>query len=783
MAVSRPDHWNDLVYTQFRYPGKVKLTFDIMSTISKEDVAVTSSGVLYLTSDKTTIDEDISASEPWATLEGVWRADGASYLPSKVGSENMYMITCSTYQPSNDNPLTLRYDLGSETSFVGLTVIWDNIYQTYPKHVTVDGFSSDGASVFSGSVEVSSVRSILDTPMDGVRIVVLTVTDWVNPDMRARVTEVYFGVSLELTGKNIMSISESTKFDTLNSKLPTDNQTYYLRNQVYKQLAIEGASAVINNTHPLTDISRIFSMDPVLEGIASVEVMYWKADGTLYLPSTNTEENLSMPWMSESPMQDPIELVVTYLDPVQLNQVNITWDSVTNSWPESATIYGFDSFGKEVFQRPFIPSSPDTVITSIYSTVKTIKVLIYKWSRQGWRARIEKFESFLVYGNNNIPSEVNNLFDPTLQLGYSKYLARRQKVRVQYGISDKDNNVYWLPEQLRFLDSWKVPTDSISAEFTSDTRLSFLVDEYRDGVYKSEGSTLYDLALELLQESDIITDVKNPQPWIISERLKTLHTSAPIPVKAINSNLQLIANAAGCILSTNPINGYVQLLDFADTVPIVVNGTVQLQSPGVTVSTPLKKVSVKIYTYSIKDDLTDVYEGSIKLSEQTTLHVDYDSTAGVTECELAVTGATVDYQKLLSYSATITLTPDNPDTEISILIRGKKLSKNSVEVVKYEDPAVDSGVTVDIDNVYITNDELATIVANNAIAQYKKRNTVSTSFLGDPALKGGDRLALYSQYLNNFGTVTSTAFRYNGGFNGTITVLMDELNADKEDTQ
>lgn len=777
MAVTATQRWRDEVVKQFRYPGRVRIVMDIMSDISKADVEAEAQNSLPITDVLTTLDNATPTFMEVATMEGIWRADGTMYLPSRVSSENMPMPLWSETLISEETPLVLVYEFGQAVSFIGLTFAWDNTYDSWPSKLKLYGYNVNGSELYAADIDsVDEYFDAIEYPMDNVYSIKVVVTEWSKPQLRARVAEVYFGVMLEFTDSQIMSISETTKQSLICASLPTDTQKYSVKNQIYRIYSIGAGEASVNKSHPLTDISRIFNSAAATKGLATVETRYWKADGELFLPSRIVEENPDIPWMSENAdfsADDPIELVITYEHPVQVNTINFTWDAVTNSWPIDATLEGRDSYGNTIFTRSIIASGVMSSFAGIVATIKTVHLHIRRWSQDGWRARIGQYEASMVYGNNNIPSEVNNLFDPTLETGYSKYLARRQKVRVKYGLDTYNEGTLWLPEQIRYLDSWNIPSDAIQVDFQASTRLSFLTQTYQRGSYSAIGSSFRNLALDILQNSNIIKDRADPEPWVLDDALGDLYTTAPLPEMAENALLQLIAGATGCTLGTEPTNGYVVISAETPDAAYIIDAATQQQVPSVSLDTPLRSIAVKMYSYTVSEEASELFNGTVMLRGTQKVTVSYADDGCATKCSAGVAGATVLAKSFYGYAAVLELQAPDEDTEVSIVITGYKVQSSSMQVTTFLDTEVVSGREVVIDNQLITNMDTLNVVAAKAYEFYRRRSSVSTSYLGYPDLKAGDRSALYSQYINENGYITEHTFNYNGAFSGSVKMLME----------
>lgn len=777
MAIPTTAEWRSAIGAQFRQPGHVRITVDLMADVSKADIEAQASSTLPITNIDTTIDAQEPTYELVATMEGLWPADGSAYLPSDNPEENKELPWWS--ENVLQDPVTLTYDFGgSLASFIGLTVLWDTMFNSWPTSLIVRGFSDQDAELYTYSLSnLSGVKSILNTPMDKVAYITITILAWSDPRLRARMTEIYFGVVFELTGKDIYNTEESNTIDLVGEDLPTDTFTMVLRNQIYREAVVRDVTGSTQRSHPLTDISRIFNGNADNDGpISTVEVLYWVADGSQYLPSQLTSENLRLPWMSDTNMFDPdnpIIININYKEAVHINQFSITWDNVTDSWPVSYKLVGYNDLDQELFSRPLEATGVVSTISEDFGTVKRVELYIYRWSKPGWRARISQFETILVYGNNLIPSEVNNLFDPTLEFGYSKYLATRQRISIYYGFEIVAHKITWLPPQIKYLSAWSIPVDSTEVTFDSDTILSFLDSDFVLGNYTGENRSFYDVALYVLQNSDIIKSYAGDEPWELPNTLKQWQTNAPITKEATNAILQLLAGATAHILDCNPLNGRVRFRENPFATEYVIDATKQQGAPAVEIQDPLRSVAINIYTYTKDTKDTELYNSTVVLQGTHTVRAPYKSSTTATECVAEVSGATLESAAYYSQYAILQINAGDAPSSVSIKITGKVVDDSAVTVEYYRDDTITSGLDIEIDNPYITNTDVAQHLANFLIAYYSKRQLMEVPYLGYPDLKSGDSLAVYSQYLNDVGTILDSSLSFNGGFSGTLKVLME----------
>lgn len=143
----------------------------------------------------------------------------------------------------------------------------------------------------------------------------------------------------------------------------------------------------------------------------------------------------------------------------------------------------------------------------------------------------------LVIDNQNLYYSVDN---PESAIAY---MDIGQEVKIAYGYDVTGNgDIEWLPETVTHLSSWKA--DDAEAEFTATDRFYQLGDTYYGGVYRSEGITLYNLALEVLKSAGI----EDEEEYYIDPYLRNIVVYNPLPVAKHSEELQIIANAGRCAL-------------------------------------------------------------------------------------------------------------------------------------------------------------------------------------------------------------------------------------------
>ena len=123
------------------------------------------------------------------------------------------------------------------------------------------------------------------------------------------------------------------------------------------------------------------------------------------------------------------------------------------------------------------------------------------------------------------------------------FLETGQEIRVMFGYDITGNGtVEWLPENTCYLKEWKA--DDIKARFVATDRFDYITGYYYKGLYRENGISLYDLAIDVLNDAGI----DDSKEYYLDPYLKNIIVYNPIPPVKSTEALQIIANAGRCIL-------------------------------------------------------------------------------------------------------------------------------------------------------------------------------------------------------------------------------------------
>lgn len=538
------------------------------------------------------------------------------------------------------------------------------------------------------------------------------------------------------------------------------------------------------------------------KAFATLEANRWLLNGKFDILE---DEQSPDDWWSTPPSDQYSKvLVFTFDKTYDIPGIFISWDVVNETYPSHIRLTGYGLEGNElaVIDVTDISSATGFIEFPVDKALK-VKLEILGWNVDNWRARITEvlFGLYAKYDSINngrlAQAEVYDYssplsdtlpvhtcdtklknqdqeFDPALMQGVAKYLARRQQVKYQWGFTTSRGVVEWAPEMLYYVNSFEVPKDSKDVKISATSRLAFLTDKYKLSEYSGSRRTLYEIAEEVLSRSKIIKESETEKPWILSETLKTFYSKAPVPLKAANSILQLIAGASACWLHTDPTTGYVAITDFkTDQVgqeKTLVGTTQELGDPAFTIQEQLLSVSIGVYSYIVSTEQTILSENEYLISGEATLNIDFnvDMASNVT-CEIS--GATlVSFTGYSSSGVAVVKPTSGTSATVKLTVKGYEIKSAVTFVETYRDPSITHGLGVQVDNPFITETNSLQALTDWIVSWYQKRQGIEIPYSGYPEVMAGDEVDLTTVYGQHDTTVLGNKITFNGGFEGTLEV-------------
>lgn len=130
------------------------------------------------------------------------------------------------------------------------------------------------------------------------------------------------------------------------------------------------------------------------------------------------------------------------------------------------------------------------------------------------------------------------------------YLETGQEMNIMYGYATPgSDDIEWIQGNHLLCAEWE--SDDSTATIRCNDVFRNMDGEYFKGQYSAEGKNYYTLAQDILREAKVSN-------YYIDPRLRSLHTSNPLPRVKYKEALQIIANACRCVL-TQSRDGKIQI--------------------------------------------------------------------------------------------------------------------------------------------------------------------------------------------------------------------------------
>lgn len=362
---------------------------------------------------------------------------------------------------------------------------------------------------------------------------------------------------------------------------------------------------------------------------------------------------------------------------------------------------------------------------------------------------IDPISSSLPY--EKLTLKVNNLdkdYNPDNPHGLWVYFTNGQQLSVRYGI-EVDGETEWVDVGKLYLSD--APTvDANSASFEAVDTISTLTNEYNKGLWKEDGITLYDLAVNVLNDANVTK-------YVLPESLRSIVTFTPLPILPHRECLQMIANAGECILYTDPQGAIVIEEQFHDEIPIDyhLDFTKVFEKPIVKKTEKLKSVDVRVHSLRKESERSELCnQTGVSIGGTKEIQVMYDT---ATDVEATVVGGEIVYAIYYAHTAFLQI---KAESTVDITVSGYAI-KDDTSV--FSTKVSDTGEVCPLDNPLITDTERARSVGEWVAAYLESRNSYDMNFRQDFTLDINDVVYIRSDFEDNIpARITKLQFKLPG---------------------
>jgi len=358
---------------------------------------------------------------------------------------------------------------------------------------------------------------------------------------------------------------------------------------------------------------------------------------------------------------------------------------------------------------------------------------------------------------------MNKLFNPDNPQGWYRYILQQQPISYEWGYQLDDGTIEWiLGGKMLLTGSVEVGENQVS--FSTTSLINYLTKVYKKGVYNSSGRSLYDLAVDVLEDSNI--DSSQYNLW---SGLKSIKTDAPLPKLEARQLLQIIATTGNCILFTNREN-IINIQPFNYVLnPDGMKYDFITSNPVVKVQSELHNTIIYINHYSKEDNVSELFKNeSLEITGTKTIEIEYDL---ATDISATITGGTIVSANYYGRYAILKITNTGEDT-ISLKVSGKKINNSqTIDSKQFND---------DGENIEYKNDLITQMVESSKETKlkdfignwYNNRNIYSFENRGDIVKDTREIIPIETDFSNSLiGYLVENNINYDGAWSGNSVVV------------
>lgn len=358
---------------------------------------------------------------------------------------------------------------------------------------------------------------------------------------------------------------------------------------------------------------------------------------------------------------------------------------------------------------------------------------------------------------------MNKLFNPDNPQGWYRYILQQQPISYEWGYQLDDGTIEWiLGGKMLLTGSVEVGENQVS--FSTTSLINYLTKVYKKGVYNSSGRSLYDLAVDVLEDSNI--DSSQYNLW---SGLKSIKTDAPLPKLEARQLLQIIATTGNCILFTNREN-VINIQPFNYVLnPDGMSYDFIISNPVVKVQSELHNTIIYINHYSKEDNVSELFKNeSLEITGTKIIEIEYDL---ATDISATITGGTIVNANYYGRYAILKITNTGEDT-ISLKVSGKKINNSqTIDSKQFND---------DGENIEYKNDLITQMVENSKETKlkdfignwYNNRNIYSFENRGDIVKDTREIIPIETDFSNSLiGYLVENNIKYDGAWSGNSVVV------------
>jgi hypothetical protein len=548
----------------------------------------------------------------------------------------------------------------------------------------------------------------------------------------------------------------------------------------------------VNGETNYSDFANLDEEKEQEKNYATLEKNFWRLDDSQpLLESEELYQKYTSSYMSnaECIYEEKPQIQLVSDEYVTTVGITISFDRITEDYPSLLNIKAYKD-DKEIMDKDYeIHDFKENLIFADNEELvnwNKIVITILKSKYPYRRCRIQQLIVGIreVYKKENIANaEVNEKrtfinsvlpihnfkfclvnkdqkFNPDNPQGWYRYILEKQPIKYEWGYTMPDGNIEWVLAGQMLL-SGSVEADDKTATFSATNIISYLSDIYKKGVYRQDGASMYDLAIEIFNDSEL-----GPANYVIDEKLKSIYTNAPLPKLPKNQLLQLIATASKCELYVDE-NNVIYITPVKHEIIDTIEKKSYMTKPRVALQPPLKNVIVNINNYVVSNEVSEIYKvENLQIGDKKTIAIEYPL---ATDIVAEVTNGTITEAHYCAQYAVLTITSEN---SVNLIIKGRKIEKTLIQQVSnYHETGEDISYSNDL--LTLQSESGSTMSISKFIGSwYNCRNLYDMDTRGLPLDRAGSTVYFPTDFSDKLqGYIVEHQLSFSGRFSGKETIL------------
>jgi hypothetical protein len=476
--------------------------------------------------------------------------------------------------------------------------------------------------------------------------------------------------------------------------------------------------------------------------------------------------------------ESPFALELTFPEPVDVKGLTLTFDE--NAWPTAFTVTTDNGTTAYENTAGALWTTDDAFIYVSYIRF-TFTQMSLETARLRLKALLLGFG--LTYSNDDIidsewrsyASEISedmpqvdfsvtlknydHYFDSDNPASVVNFLDTDMPIEVHYGMTLEDGSVEWFQAAQCYIADWSA--DERQAVISGTDVLRTMESEYYKGKYYPNGISLYALAEAVFSDAGI-------EDYVIDTVLNDVFTKNPLPRVPHKEALQIIANAARCVLTVRR-DGVPMIVSYSGAMPVADSVTDfnmtrndMLSYPVTTNNKAARRIDAIAFFYGDGPGNESLFSDEVTVSAGSEMDVfltdpSYGYAASIETGEAVSIVESGAYYVRVRFAAagTFKLVISGHKYNVTTSVYSASIRQNG-EVRTWENPLIS-----DMDTAAKLAIWLASYYGSDVLYEYETR--------GNPELDPNDVIRQESRYLPEMLVrVREQAVRFNGALSGRM---------------